>query len=205
MKCMRLAGATLAASLAITVGAFAASADDGLGFYVKGGVALGWASADSTVESFVGGSVSNGVNAGFDIAGGFRLMPAVAVEGEFFYVTGGDIQVNGLAIPTVETSSYAFTGNVKLYPFMFSSTDATGLLQPYLAAGIGGGSGELAGALVPGALAGSQGSFLARFGGGLELMLTDSLGAYADGAYYITTKDVVSGVGVITVGGVLKF
>lgn len=200
MRRMRIVATTaFAVAALIGTGASVATADDGLGPYVRGGVALGWANVD---DDFVGATVSNGTNAGFDIAGGFRFMPALAAEAEFYYVTGGDVEVNGVTVPLAETNAYAFTANLKAYPLMFAADDATGLLQPYVTVGIGGGSGEVTNV---GPFSGSEGTFLARFGGGLDLMFTDNIGAYADGAYYITTKDVIGGVGVISFGGILKF
>jgi opacity protein-like surface antigen len=184
--------------LALTVPAAWAD-DEGLGPYVRGGVTLGWANVD---DDFVGASVSNGVNAGFNIAGGYRFMPALAGEIEFFYITGGDVEVNGATVPFAETNAYAFTANIKAYPLMFAADDATGLLQPYLVVGIGGGSGEVTNV---GVFSGSEGTFLARFGGGLDLMLTNNLGVFADGSYYVTTKDVIGGIGTISFGGIVKF
>jgi hypothetical protein len=186
----------------VSAGAAQAQDGDGQGVFVRGGVALGWANADDVADAVAGGEISNGVNAGFDIAAGYRFAPALAAEAEFFYVTGGDVSVAGVTAPAVETSAYAFLFNGKVYPLMFDADDATGLLQPYAVVGIGGGSGEVTNA---GPLSGSQGTFLAKFGGGLDLMLTDNLGAYAEGAYLITTKDVIGGVGLIHFGGVVKF
>jgi len=200
MRRIRLAA--IAVTVVSMVASVAQAGDDGLGPYVRGGVALGWANVD---DDFVGATVSNGVNAGFDIAGGFRFMPALAAEGEFYYVTGGDVTVNGQKVPNAETNAYAFTANIKAYPLMFNADDATGLLQPYVTVGLGGGSGEVKSPFFFQQYAGSEGTFLARFGGGLDLMFTNNIGAYADGAYYITTKDVIGGVGIISFGGILKF
>ena len=187
------------AVLVVSTGAARAQDGDGLGLFVRGGVALGWANVD---ENFVGANVENGVNAGFDVAGGYRFSPALAAEAEFFYVTGGEVIVNTFTVPGAETSAYAFLFNGKVYPLMFSADDATGLLQPYAVVGIGGGSGEVTNV---GGLSGSEGTFLAKFGGGLDLMLTNNLGAYAEGAYLITTKDVITGNGLIHFGGIVKF
>jgi len=186
-------------SVLLAVPGVAVADGDGLGPYVRGGIAFGWANVD---DEFVGFSVSNGVNVGFEIGGGYRFHPALAADGEFFFVTGGDVEVTGVTVPGAETQAYGFTANVRAYPLHFAADDATGLLQPYVVVGIGGGSGEATGV---GPFSGSEGTFLARFGGGLDVMFTDRLGAYADGSYYITTKDVIGGVGKISAGGVLKF
>lgn len=199
---MKRIGLAALAAAVVSMGMSSAQAAEGLGPYVRGGVALGWANVD---DDFVGAAVSNSVNAGFNIAGGFRFMPALAAEAEFYYVTGGDVQVFGATVPGAETNAYAFTANLKLYPLMLTSDDATGFLQPYATVGIGGGSGELKTSGFGAQFAGSEGTFLARFGAGLDLMFTDHIGAYGDGAYYITTKDVIGGVGVISFGGILKF
>ena len=59
----------LASSMLVGV---ADAGEDGLGLYGRGGVALGWANVD---DDFVGATVSNGINVGFNIAGGYRFSP----------------------------------------------------------------------------------------------------------------------------------
>ena len=172
-----------------------ALAEGGTGAFVQGGVALGWANPTSAF-----GAVSNGVNPGFNIAVGYRFIPAIAVEGGFTFLTAGSISAGGVTVPGVETQAFAGDVSLKVYPFMFGADDASGLLQPYLRAGIGGGSGEVKNSGLP-----SEGTFLGRFGGGLDVMFTDNLGVFADGSYFVATGDVIAGVGALTFGGIVRF
>jgi hypothetical protein len=166
------------AALAVVWSSPAIAGGDGNGFYIRGGAAMGW------------NNIPSGTNGGFEAGAGIRLAPALAIEGNFVFVTGGG------------TDSYLGTVDAKLYPFMITASDSNGLLQPYVRVGIGGGGASLA--------AFSTGAFVARFGGGLDLMITDKLGAYGDVSYFLPAGSIAlpaigSGQTTLSFGGILKF
>jgi opacity protein-like surface antigen len=193
---------TIATILMMTLPVAAAHAgDSGKGLYILGGAALGWANVD---DDYVGASVSNSTNWGFNLAAGLRFSDLLAAEAQVTYLTAGDVSLFGTTIPGVGTSAVVSTVDAKLYPLALFGSDASSRLQPYARAGIGGGWGDLSGALA-GEFEGSEGTFVARFGAGLDFYLTDNLGLYGDFSYYVTTKDLIVGVGAISFGGIVRF
>ncbi|MFP6638740.1 MAG: hypothetical protein VCC04_00745, partial [Myxococcota bacterium] len=75
-------------------------------------------------------------------------------------------------------------------------------IRPYAVFGLGGGSIG-AGDTNPDVK--TIGAFLVRFGAGVDWMLAPDWGVYADGSYYVTSKDVQTGYGTITFGLIYEF
>jgi hypothetical protein len=183
------------AVLAVASASPAIAADDGNGFYIRGGVAMGWVNSSLPSVSVTG-------NGGLEAGVGFRLAPALAIEGNFMFVTGGAISVDD--VPTDEsTLFYLGTVDAKLYPFMITASNSNVMFQPYVRVGIGGGGASAAGI--------TSGAFVARFGGGLDWMINDSVGFYADASYYVSAGGSgipavgAPGLTTMTFGGILKF
>ena len=190
--------AALAATLLIAGPATAQSYDQ-TGPYVRGGLAFGFTNLDGPANA-----LDPGTNVGFNLAGGFRVSPAVALEAELFYVTGGDVELAGTKLG--ETSVVGFTIDVKGYPMaVLAKKSLPDNLQPYARFGIGGGSGELEGSGIAAGIKGSEGAFLARFGGGVDYLMNEHWGVFFDGSYYASNKDIVIGTGVISFGTIYRF
>ena len=102
-----------------------------------------------------------------------------------------------------EAAGLGFTGNAKLYPLGFAPDAIPQFIQPYLTFGMGLGRFET---YVPRSFgATGETDFLARFGGGVDFLLSQHWGVYIDGAYSVTNKDVFSGFGSMQFGGLYRF
>ena len=93
----------------------------------------------------------------------------------------------------------------KVYPFVRISEKMPEWLQPYLCIGIGSGIAEQtpAGSAELGST--SQSVFLARFGAGSELMLTQNWGVLMDVSYYASTSGALEGITTFRFGGIFRF
>ena len=135
------------------------------GPYVGTGLALGFDNFDGV------GNLDLSTGVGFDIWGGFRIIPNLAVEAQLEYID----RVN---IGPLELDVFTFTANVKGYLL-------TGRIQPFLLAGIG--------ASVWDANAFSSASgFSARFGGGVDFYLSErfDFALQMSTSYVVTTGDI---------------
>ena len=136
------------------------------GPYLGAGLALGWENFDGSPSGF-----DTGV--GFDVWGGYRFHPNFAGELELEYV---DRVNSGLR----DTSLLTFTGNLKAYL-------TRGRVQPFVLVGIG---VTRVGAGFAGSGLGSESSFGARFGGGLDFYLTENISLGATASYVLATRDI---------------
>jgi opacity protein-like surface antigen len=142
---------------------------------------------------------------GLAIRGGYRFGGFLAAEGAFEFLSGFDASVDfpppvppGVPNPAPITAEGGnFTANVKAYlPWW-------GRIQPYGLVGVGGMWGKLRTGWSTGTVCtpgytgwwcsgtyselGRGGSFLSRFGGGVEFWLSEQLGLMVDATYNIPT------------------
>ena len=163
--------------------------------YARLGLAIGWPNIDSN-------TYSGSTGAGLSFVGGYNIMNGLAAEGEFVFTAGTNAERNNGTEVGSSASNVAFTINAKAYPLDFFSKDLLpSSIRPYGVFGLGGGS---IGAGDDTAVQ-TIGAFLVRFGGGADWMFSDNLGVYADGSYYVTSKDVQTGYGTITMGMIYAF
>jgi opacity protein-like surface antigen len=166
---------------------------DRQGAYVGVGFAYGLSNfglgdVEDAVSGIVGRPVelSAGDAPGFDIRGGYRLHPHIAVEGQFQYFTSfsmnidrvGDLNVNE---KFADLDTFAFGANVKGYAL-------TGRIQPYGLLGIG----MMLATLNPraeGVDSETDVVFGARFGAGADFYLTDNILLVAEVSYLLPTSD----------------
>ena len=163
--------------------------------YARLGLAIGWPNIDS-------GIYSGSTGAGLSFVGGYNIQDGLAAEVEFVFTAGTNAELNNGAEVGGSASNVAFTINAKAYPFdLFSKDTLPSSVRPYAVFGMGGGSIG-AGDSEP---VQTIGAFLVRFGGGVDWMFSRNMGVYADGSYYVTSKDVQTGYGTITLGVIYAF
>ena len=128
---------------------------------------------------------------------GYRFLDFLAIEGmgEFMPHFNGK---SGRYL-SADTSIWSTWLNAKLYP----TARWTGLLQPYLLAGVGGMWGDTKGGVT--ALNNiNDNGFAARFGAGIDIFLTEHLFLTTDAAYLLPTGD-ASELDQVVVGGALQY
>jgi len=145
-------GWVLAAALLLAAPTAMAAAQESqyarTGPYVGTGLALGFDNFDGV------GNLDLSTGIGFDIWGGFRIIPTLAVEAQIEYI-------DRINIGPAELDVFTFTANVKGYLL-------TGRVQPFLLAGIGASVWDAN-------VVSSASGFSARFGGGVDFYLTEGL------------------------------
>ena len=163
--------------------------------YARLGLAIGWPNIDSSVYS-------GSTGAGLSFVGGYNIRDGLAAEVEFVFTAGTNAELGNGAEVGGSASNVAFTINAKAYPLEFFAKDSLpSSIRPYAVFGLGGGSIG-AGDSEP---VQTIGAFLVRFGGGADWMFSRHVGIYADGSYYVTSKDVQTGYGTITLGMIYAF
>jgi hypothetical protein len=197
MKWTRLAAAAL---MLLCVQSGSASAENALfseskegykwlGPYAKLGLAIGFPNENHRLPDVDPG-------AGLDFAGGWRVTPWLAAELDMNFIAGADV-----AHTNHDLSVFAATVNVKAYPLGALDADQVPFtaVQPYLLFGIGGGEVRLHHS--------HKGSFLARFGGGVDWWISESWGAYFDLGYVVVEKDRtgLDGEGLMMLGAMFRF
>lgn len=141
---------------------------------------------------------------GFVIRGGYRFNRFLAFEGALEFASGYevDIEAEPPVVPVPVTVPLTIdggtgTGNVKLYAPWF------GRIQPYGLVGIGGQWARLRSTYTTGwscspgfwycqgtyTKLGNAGAFTSKFGGGIELWLSDDMAIVVDAAYNLPTGD----------------
>jgi opacity protein-like surface antigen len=125
--------------------------------------------------------VKTDIPIGFNVYGGFRFHPNVAVEAEFEMMPGSDVKEFGLTAAEIET--WAFTGNAKIF---FLSDQ---MQQPFLLVGIGVLHAELKDTMGLG-LTESADDFGARFGGGVDHYFTENVALSVRVTYVLATGSV---------------
>jgi opacity protein-like surface antigen len=200
----------VAASSAVILPAAArAQSYDRQGAYVGVGFSYGFENfglgkTEDVVSEAVGTSVKLGADdsPGFDIRGGYRLHPNVAIEGEIQYFTGFDVKID-----QVTTGAHVINADQK-----FGSIDTlavtmnakgyvlTGRVQPYGLLGIG-----LARASfdpdIEGVDSQDDTAFAVRFGAGVDFYATENIVINAEAGYLLPTSDYKFGEGDPGLGG----
>ena len=155
------------------------------GLYAGLGFAVGF-------ENFDPGFIDMGTPVGFDSWLGYRVIPNLAAELELGYLNG--FEPDGVP-SSAGLDVLAFTGNLKAYLL-------TGRVQPFVLVGIG-----LTDFIVsaPG-LSEHETDFAARFGGGIDVYLTESFALQVKTSYMLTTRD-LDGLDYVdlTFGGQIRF
>jgi opacity protein-like surface antigen len=116
---------------------------------------------------------------GLDIWGGYRFVPLFATEVQLEYLNGFDTTIFGV---DVDGQAVAFTGNAKLFPL----AEVSDRVEPFLYAGIGVGWFEFD--VGPFGTT-DESDFIARFGGGIDLYVTESVAFQGSASYVLTTGD----------------
>jgi opacity protein-like surface antigen len=151
------------------------------GFYVGAGVVGGsYTELEEEAEDVLPVSVDVDTAVGFEVYGGYRFHPNFAVEAEFEMLPETDIDASGFG-DFAEIESWTLTGNVKVFPL-------TGRIQPFLLVGLGVMDAELEDTIGLGASEDETG-FAARFGGGLDVYITENIAVSAGVDYVLPSGD----------------
>lgn len=178
---------------------FEASSQRGYSFegpYAQLGVSIGVIEVDFPRTDVDAGG-------GFTLTGGYRFLPWLSAEANFSYVGGGDLEFRRREIGDAEY--FSFTFGPKSYPFGAvpeSDQPIPGFIQPYALLQIGGGEVELdpdRGGTT------ERSAFIARFLFGVDLWMTDRVGAFIEGGYHLAADDDIDGTGLFTFGGQYRF
>lgn len=186
----------LAAVAALLVYSATASAQDEdgpdyarVGFYVGAGVSgASFTELENEVEESLRAvgifdSVSVDTGVGFDLYAGYRAHPNVAVEAEFEMIPATDLNSSGFGtVPELQT--WTLTGNFKVFPI-------TGRVQPFGLVGIGVLHGRvkdiMAKDIMGVEIKDSELDFVARFGAGVDLYITEHFALSAKASYVVGT------------------
>lgn len=115
---------------------------------------------------------------GFNVWGGYRFHPNFAGELQLEYLNGFELQ--GLSPLDVSSEIVTFTGNLKAYLL-------TGRWQPFALVGVGVNWHELDDGFT--GVSEDWTDFAARFGGGIDCYLTESISLGVNAAYILPTGD----------------
>jgi len=181
------------------------------GAYVKGGIGVGIAAEDSgAVDDLAqglgaaGASLSIDPGADIHLAGGYNINEWLAGEASMDFIVGATADASAAGFGSIEVDLFAFEFLVsgKLYPLGLADAGSD-WLDPYALVGIGGGrfTAEAEGFDV------GESSFIARFGGGVEAMMWDNVGIYAEGSFDLVTesKTLLTGIGRAVGGAIYRF
>ncbi len=153
--------------------ALAEGGDQGSQVYLGLGAGFGFENFDGTQGLDIDEAF------GFDAWGGYRIVPLVAAEVQLEYLNGFDTTIFGLDI---DGQAVAFTGNAKLFPL----AEVSDRVEPFLYAGIGVGWFEFD--VGPFGTT-DESDFIARFGGGIDLYVTENVAFQVSSSYVLTTGD----------------
>ena len=125
---------------------------------------------------------------GADVRAGYRIHRHFGAEVQFQWFSGADIKFQGFKALKLET--WTITGNLKGY-LLTERMDALlgGRIQPFLLAGVGLMHFDVKDKVDLGFSADGE-DVAARFGGGVDIYATQSIGIYLDVTYLLTTGDV---------------
>jgi len=182
---MRKQTFVLACVLGLTVAAAAATVRAEDGDYAELGLYLG-AGGVYAIEMFDVGGVDN--SNGFNVRGGYRVHPNVAVEGLFEYYSKFDMSPGDL-------SAWSLTANAKVYPLL-------GRWQPYALVGLGYLSGDAD--FGQGNGSGNEDGFVMRFGGGLDANITENWQIGPEVAYVLPFGD-IEDFDAVTISGGIRY
>jgi opacity protein-like surface antigen len=141
------------------------------GFYLGIGAAYAWDQFDqfSTREPDMA--------IGFDAWGGYRFLSYLAAELQLEYMNGFDVSYPWYGY-YLEGEAVTFTGNLKAYLPL-------GRFQPFLMSGVGLGFVKFE----FGGNDNSDTAFAARFGGGIDFYVTESVALQISSSYVLQTGD----------------
>ena len=169
------------------------------GIYAGAGVAVGFENFDSPdfAEDYAGFDDYD-TPVGFNLWGGYRLIPNLALEVELAYLGGFDLKGTHLKMDAL-----TLTGNVKAYVL-------TGRFQPFAVAGIGmlNWRGEDKDPAEPSyhQLIASETDLAARFGAGIDVYLTESFALEVKASYVLSTRDLDGSDYIdLIIGGQIRF
>lgn len=154
------------------------------GFYAGVGVLGGsYTAVDSELEDalrYLGYLVDVDTDAtvGFELYGGYRFHPNLALEAEFELLPETDIDVSGVG-KIADLESWTLTANGKFFPL-------TGPVQPFVLLGLGVMDAEVN----VGPFSDEATGFATRFGGGVDLYATENIVFSAGVDYVLPTGDV---------------
>lgn len=171
--------------------------EDSRGLYGGMTISLGW---NKWAEE---SNIDSDTMTGFSFMAGYRFNPWLGGDVEFTWVGGGN--VTSPALGSASASILAVGVALKFYPLVRISKKMPEWIQPYITVGIGSGIAEQtpSGSTVFGSE--SQSVFLARFGAGTELMLTQNWGVLMDVSYYASTSGALEGIATFRLGGIFRF
>jgi len=152
--------------------------------YARNGPYLGLAGSVG-IYTEADGNVDVDEALGLNARAGYRLHPHFAVEGSFEWLSEADISVSGSRVASLES----FTGTANGKAFLL-----TGRVQPFALIGIGG-----MGITVDRGGSGGESGFAARFGGGVDIYITENFLAAIDASYVLPTGD-VDGADFVSIG-----
>lgn len=194
--------------------ALSAAAEDYVrpGPYVRGGATFSWENSANLAEArdFFVVTGSTDTFYGGEGALGWRVHPYFAVEAEFEYLGSATTKVDvPQTVDAAEIELWNVSGNARLYPLGGMKANR---FQPFASIGLGYGKAEIT--WTPAALAAgggflenaSDGGFVVKVGGGLDVYLTEVIALYVDGNYIFTTGDIEDNdVGSVGAGAMLRF
>lgn len=131
---------------------------------------------------------------GFEVYGGYRIVPNFALELEFEMLPQTEVEVLGTES---EQRVLDVTGNGKVFLL-------TERVQPYLLAGAGYMNAEIEVETILSSSSETESAFVARFGGGVDIYLTESA-VLSVGADYLLPTDDLDGLDHVTYGGGLQY
>jgi opacity protein-like surface antigen len=143
-------------------------------FYLQGGVVYSIENMDFT-ERYLAGPSTDAENAwGYDVRAGYRFNEMIAAEAQWQHLAGDFDFSQGEKVET-----WAVTANGRIYPLK-------GKFQPFALVGIGYNHADID---LPGGGGGfaDGGGFAARFGVGLDLLITENIGLSAEVDYLLAT------------------
>jgi opacity protein-like surface antigen len=191
--------------LLISIGLLGSSAvaqaqtyNDSLGFYGQFSLPVGWNNmADDS---------GDGAMVGFALTAGYRFNSWIGADVEVLWMGAGDIRDPATGSVSMDASLLSVVGSAKFYPLVLTSRYIPGWVQPYLVFGLGSGIAQQSprGSNQFGASQ-DETVFLARFGTGLEVMISQHWGTYLDVNYYAANSKSLSGIGTLRLGVLCHF
>ena len=167
------------------------------GIYAGAGVTVGFENFDSPFwTNDYPGFDDYETPVGFDLWAGYRLIPNLALEVELGYLGGFDLKGTHLKLDAL-----TLMGNVKAYVL-------TGRFQPFAVAGVGmlnwRGTDSTAPSYNEGNV--SKADLAARFGGGIDVYLTENFALELKASYLLSTRELKdSDFFDLTVGAQIRF
>ena len=133
---------------------------------------------------------------GFVVGGwlGYRLHPNFAIETQIEY---GGFEAELAGFIDIDIDLVTFTTNAKAYVL-------TDRIQPFVLVGVGAMVVELEANAFGSSISDSESDFVARFGGGVDFWLTESISLGLASSYVFTTGD-IDGFDYVSLGAALQY